>query len=72
MSKGNNFHNCNLVFLLQHGASPTIVSNNVETCLIGFICGARAHPKVCFALCNTCFDFFLISRWRKTSSTVSS
>jgi len=44
--KGNNFHNCNLVFLLQHGASPTITNNNVETCLIGFICGARAHPKV--------------------------
>ena len=44
--RGNNFHNCNLVFLLQHGASPTITNNNVETCLIGFICGARAHPKV--------------------------
>jgi len=44
--KGNNFHNCNLVFLLQHGASPSIVNNNVETCLIGFICGARAFPKV--------------------------
>ena len=72
ISKGNNFHNCNLVFLLQHGASPTITNNNVETCLIGFICGARADPKVLLALHDTCLDFFLLSRWRKTSSTASS
>ena len=42
----NNFHNCNLVWLIQHGASPRIVENNVETCLIGFICGARAMPRM--------------------------
>ena len=72
ISKGNNFHNCNLVFLLQHGASPTITNNNVETCLIGFICGARAHPKVLFALHVICISSFSSSRWRKTSSTASS
>jgi len=42
----NNFHNCNLVWLIQHGANPRIVENNVETCLIGFICGARAMPRM--------------------------
>ena len=71
MSKGNNFHNCNLVFLLQHGASPTITNNNVETCLIGFICGARAHPKVKLAQ-SYFLDLVLLSRWRRTSSTASS
>jgi hypothetical protein len=42
----NNFHNCNLVFLLQHGAAPAILDNNVETCLIGFICGSRALARI--------------------------
>ena len=42
----NNFHNCNLVWLIQQGASPRIVENNVETCLIGFISGSRAMPRI--------------------------
>ena len=57
--QGNNFHNCNLVFLLQHGASPSIVNNNVETCLIGFICGARAFPKVQIFVKEILLNFFV-------------
>lgn len=41
----NNFHNCSLVFLLQHGAAPTIVDNNVESCLIGDP-WPSAHPPL--------------------------
>ena len=44
--QSNNFHNCNLVFLVQQGANPKIIGNNVETCLIGFISGARAVPRL--------------------------
>lgn len=42
----NNFHNCNLVWLIQQGASPRIVGNAIETCLIGFICGSRSVPRI--------------------------
>ena len=47
------------MFLLQHGASPSIVNNNVETCLIGFICGARAFPKVQIILLESCCIFLI-------------
>ena len=42
----NNFHNCNLVWQIQHGSSPRIENNNIETCLVGFICGSKASPRL--------------------------
>ena len=42
----NNFHNCNLVWQIQHGSSPRIENNNIETCLIGFICGSKSSPRL--------------------------
>ena len=42
----NNFHNCNLVWQIQHGSSPRIEKNNIETCLVGFICGSKSSPKL--------------------------
>ena len=43
---GNNFHNCNLVWQIQHGSSPRIENNNVETCLIGFIVSRGSAPRI--------------------------
>ena len=42
----NNFHNCNLVWQIQHGSSPRIENNNIETCLVGFICGSKSSPRL--------------------------
>ena len=44
--RANNFHNCNLVWQIQHGSSPRIEDNNVETCLIGFIVSRGSAPRI--------------------------
>ena len=44
--RGNNFHNCNLVWQIQHASSPRIEGNNVETCLIGFIVSRGSSPRI--------------------------
>ena len=44
--RANNFHNCNLVWQIQHGSSPRIENNNVETCLIGFIVSRGSAPRI--------------------------
>ena len=44
--RANNFHNCNLVWQIQHGSSPRIENNNVETCLIGFIVSRGSSPRI--------------------------
>jgi hypothetical protein len=35
-----------LVFLAQQRSSPLISNNNIESCLIGFICGSASCPKI--------------------------